>query len=100
MQGKYMSVHASSLIACIFRLIAAQIEGIQQGFPLLYPLFPFHQSVGNVNVVNERVTDIELGYTGKNLTTRIASLSTSCVRTACPKVSTSLEQLVDNLQQA
>jgi hypothetical protein len=27
----------------------------------------------------------------------VASLPTSCVRTACPKLSTSLEQLVNNL---
>ena len=39
-------------------------------------------------------------YTHKNLTTRSTSankLLTSCVRTACYKLSTSLEQVVNNL---
>ena len=43
---------------------------------------------------------ISLGYTHKNLTTCSNSAnkpSTSCVRTACYKLSTSLEQAVNNL---
>jgi hypothetical protein len=39
-------------------------------------------------------------YTRKNLTSCSKSVnkpSTSCVRTACPKLSTSLEQAVNNL---
>jgi hypothetical protein len=40
------------------------------------------------------------GYTRKNLTPSSKSVnkpSTRCIRTACPKLSTSLEQAVDNL---
>jgi hypothetical protein len=43
------------------------------------------------------VTNLQQTCTHAKVSHLVANLSTSCVRTACPNLSTSLEQAVDNL---
>ena len=43
--------------------------------------------------VNDKTVNLELTTTHAKVSHLVASLPTSCVRTACPKLSTSLEQI-------